>query len=80
MGIKDWLTKKAIGYEIKQATSLSDAIDKVLIMKAEKLRKEGKEVSKESLLAGYKALRILGGSKELVEDRIEELELVKGSE
>jgi len=77
MGIKDWLTQKAIDHQIKQATSLTDAIDQVLVKKVERLRKEGKEVNKENLLAGYRALAILGANKELVENRIEELKLVE---
>ena len=72
MRIKDWFTRKAIDYQAKQATSLTDAMDQILVKKAENLRKEGKEVNKENLLAGYKALTILGVTKELVEDRIAE--------
>ena len=78
MRIKDWITKKAINYQQQQATSLTDAIDQILVKKAERLKRQGKQVSKENLLVGYKALTILGGSKELVESRIEELGLREG--
>ena len=70
--IKDWFTMKAIALQTKQANSLTDAIDQVLVQKAERLRKEGKKVNKENLIAGYKALIILGASKGLVEDRIQQ--------
>ena len=72
MRLKDWLTKKAIEYQAREVTSLTDAIDQVLEKKAEKLKKEGKEVNKENLMAGWKALKILGMSKEDVEARVEE--------
>ena len=73
MGPKNWLTKKLIERQIKQMTSVNDAIDDVLAMKAKKLKKAGKPVNKENLMAGWGALKILGVTYEVVEDRVEVL-------
>lgn len=76
MGLKEWLTKKAISHQAKQITSMTDAIDQVLTEKAKRLRKKNRPVSRKNLLAGSKALAILGISEETIAARIDELGLV----
>jgi len=78
MGPKNWLTRKLIERQVKQMTSVNDAIDKVLVMKVEKLEKEGKPINKESLMAGWGALKFLGVTYEVVEERVAEV-LTKGA-
>jgi len=73
MGLKDWLTKKLVERQVKQMTSVNDAIDGVLAMKVKSLKKAGKPVNKENLMAGWGALKILGITYEVVEDRVEEV-------
>lgn len=78
MGPKNWLTRKLIERQVKQMTSVNDAIDDVLVMKVKKLKKAGKPVNKENLMAGWGALKILGVTYEVVEDRVEAA-LTKGN-
>ena len=73
MGPKNWLTRKLIERQVKQMTSVNDAIDDVLVMKVKELKKAGKPVNKENLMAGWGALKILGVTSEVVEDRVEVL-------
>jgi len=73
MGLKDWLTKKLVERQVKQMTSVNDAIDGVLAMKVKSLKKAGKPVNKDNLMAGWGALKILGVTYEVVEDRVEEV-------
>ena len=73
MGPKNWLTRKLIERQVKQMTSVNDAIDDVLVMKVMKLKKAGKPINKENLMAGWGALKILGVTYEVVEDRVKEL-------
>ena len=73
MGPKNWLTRKLIERQVKQMTSVNDAIDQVLVLKVKELKKAGKPVNKENLMAGWGALKILGVTYEVVEDRVEVL-------
>ena len=78
MGPKNWLTRKLIERQVKQMTSVNDAIDQVLALKVKELKKAGKPVNKENLMAGWGALKILGVTYEVVEDRVE-VALTKGN-
>ena len=78
MGLKYWLTKKLVERQAKQMTSVNDAIDQVLALKVKELGKAGKPVNKENLMAGWGALKILGITYEVVEDRVE-VALTKGN-
>lgn len=73
MGLKYWLTKKLVERQAQQMTSLPNAIDDVLAMKVKKLRKAGKPINKENLMAGWKALKVLGVSQGMIEDKVEVL-------
>jgi len=78
MGPKNWLTRKLIERQVKQMTSVNDAIDQVLALKVKELKKAGKPVNKENLMAGWGALKILGVTYEVVEERVE-VALTKGN-
>ena len=78
MGPKNWLTRKLIERQVKQMTSVNDAIDQVLALKVKELKKAGKPIDKENLMAGWGALKILGVTYEVVEDRVEAV-LTKGN-
>jgi len=77
MGLKYWLTKKLVERQAKQMTSVNDAIDQVLALKVKELEKAGKPVNKENLMAGWGALKVLGVTYEVVEERVEGV-LTKG--
>lgn len=77
MGPKNWLTRKLVERQAKQMTSVNDAIDKVLVLKVKELKKAGKPVDKENLMAGWGALKFLGVTYEVVEERVEGV-LTKG--
>ena len=73
MGLKYWLTRKLVERQAKQMTSVNDAIDDVLAMKVKKLKNAGEPIDKENLMAGWGALKFLGVTYEVVEDRAKEL-------
>ena len=73
MGLKYWLTKKLVEQQVQQMTLLPNAIDEVLAMKVKKLEKAGKPINKENLMAGWKALKLLGVSQGMLEDKVEAL-------
>ena len=70
MGIKSWLGNKAIEAQEAGGNNLARDIDKLLDSTLEKkvegLRKKGKEITEESLISGWKGLKVIGVTEEQI--------------
>lgn len=70
MGLKDMLRAKMTEMAAPGG-AFDKAIDQTLQMKVDKLRKEGKPVTKENLMSKWEKLKPLGVTEEMVSQKVD---------
>ena len=72
MGIRDWITIKAIEARQKQAATMDNSLIAILEAKARKLKKRNK-LTVDNMVAGWKALSILGYTEAQIREKSEKI-------
>ncbi len=73
MGLKEKIIQELIARQMSGGAELGERINKViddaLAVKIEKMKKEGKEITEDSLIKGWQGLRVLGVTEEMMREK-----------